>query len=649
MQLARRLRHARLWISTHARGPHLMRAEQRQHRRPSRRPYQGRDELLEVLPRVPAVQHASRRPDDPIGARCAMQQRQLARRAPQVLDVHAVLHRIVRDRLPALVQLDPTVPAVAHDADERRVASHVAHQLLVTASRLPGYRAGRAQHRVVRTLDEQPVVFAQPQPLIGQSRLRGPPPGPLILFVGSRHREGRVQVEMVADRRTPDARALEQRGCLERTACGDHVARAHDHGARLAIRAERDGSDARRAPLTRQDAQRTCAHQDARAAPVRVVEVRVERALARARIVAKAVEARDVRVVLARIDIEQTAPEAVPERPGGFFEALMWTVEVATAIVGPDALEHALLLLLEGIAREPREAVLALPLFAHPAGRAHAVLPVDCGAAAQRGARDQRHRTVRRRVVAAAPVQVLVGPQLELVEVALAVVAACLEHDHIEAALAELAGDHAAARARADDADVGRERQLVDVDLERLDALVARAGRTHRAWILQRRPIGISPRLVGQRVAQAEHQLLQAQHAKARLFGARRHLSDDLLADLGRHVGDPQLAKHVDQSHQSRPHGLGKRRVERLGYRHFDPVVCRLARPEAVRVVSLRQARKQAVAQCAQTREPRVGPFGRHRSLLEGKIDRTRTRESAASQRLPGGRRRAAKRAPWER
>src|SRR4029079_9643103 len=87
---------------------------------------------------------------------------------------------------------------------------------------------------------------------------------------------------------------------------------------------------------------------------------------------------------------------------------------------------------------------------------------------------------------AAGAVELLVGPQLELVEVGLVVVAAGLEDDHVLAGLRQLAGDDAAAGAGADDDGVGGQRQVRRArarDRDRLGRLVRGRRGGARPWI----------------------------------------------------------------------------------------------------------------------------------------------------------------------
>ncbi len=81
----------------------------------------------------------------------------------------------------------------------------------------------------------------------------------------------------------------------------------------------------------------------------------------------------------------------------------------------------------------PGQPVLARPLLANPGPGAQAVRPVDGGAAAERGPGLERHVQVGGGLRAAAPVHVLVGPQLVAVELRLVVVARRLQHHHVRA------------------------------------------------------------------------------------------------------------------------------------------------------------------------------------------------------------------------
>ena len=110
---------------------------------------------------------------------------------------------------------------------------------------------------------------------------------------------------------------------------------------------------------------------------------------------------------------------------------------------------------------EALEAEVACPLLAHPGMGAQAVGPVDDRPAAERRARLDRDLPVggRERARVAGRGAGSAG-QLELVEVRLVVVAAHLEHADLLARRGQLAGDHAAAGAGADHADVGLDHLL---------------------------------------------------------------------------------------------------------------------------------------------------------------------------------------------
>ena len=150
-----------------------------------------------------------------------------------------------------------------------------------------------------------------------------------------------------------------------------------------------------------------------------------------------------------------------PSALGALLHALLRAVEVDAAVGRADALQDRVEVAVVVRAVDALEPVLARPLLAHPRRGAQAVGPVDRRAAAERRAGLQRDVAVGRRRRAAAPVHLLVGLQLELGEVRLVEVAGRLEHDDLQPLRGERRGDHAAARARADDADVGLERLVV--------------------------------------------------------------------------------------------------------------------------------------------------------------------------------------------
>jgi hypothetical protein len=98
---------------------------------------------------------------------------------------------------------------------------------------------------------------------------------------------------------------------------------------------------------TGQNAVGPCAHQNARASPKGVFQIGVERAHAAARHVAKAAKTSDFFVVLAGVHVEHAALEGVAELGRPLLELLVGTIQIAAVIVGVNALEHAVELLVE--------------------------------------------------------------------------------------------------------------------------------------------------------------------------------------------------------------------------------------------------------------------------------------------------------------
>ena len=148
----------------------------------------------------------------------------------------------------------------------------------------------------------------------------------------------------------------------------------------------------------------------------------------------------------------------------------------------PDGVE-AVVEVLAGPVGEPE---VALPVLAHVVGRAEAPGVVHDRAAAEAGAREQAHALVVGGDAAAVQVEAGVPGQLGAVEVLLGVVAAGLEHHHVEARRGEHARGRAAAGARAHDHHVAVELG-VRRDLQRRDRLAGRVlGRAERPRIAER-------------------------------------------------------------------------------------------------------------------------------------------------------------------
>ena len=351
------------------------------------------------------------------------------------------------------------------------------HPVLVDAAAVPGHRRGAEAGQRRRGLDQEAVAVLEVGELAAERGLRGAPPALLGLVVDADDAAGGVQAQVVAHGGAADARAQQQGRRLQRTARGHDLGCAHEHAGRDARRVGVGRLDAGGATALDHDAVGAAARHHLRAVLERVLEVGLQRALLGAGLVAEAEEAGGARVVGAAVGVAGDADEVVAECLAGLLHALVRAVEVRALVVDPEPPPHRVevgVVVGSGHALEPE---LALPLLAHVVTGADAVRPVDRRAAAEVGPRHQRQRAVPRWHQPAAQEQVLVGPELELVEVALVVVAAHLEHDDVLALTRERPRDHAAAGARPDHAHVGVEHHLV------------RRGRTRRwAWARRAAP-----------------------------------------------------------------------------------------------------------------------------------------------------------------
>ncbi len=261
------------------------------------------------------------------------------------------------------------------------------------------------------------------------------------------------------------------------------------------------------------------------------------------------------------------------------------------------------------------EAVLARPLLADPGLGAQRVRPVDDGAAAEARAGLKRDVHVRRRHGSPAPVEVLIGPQLELVEVGLVEVAAELEDHDLHPAGGELRGDHAAARARADDHRVGLEGRLA-LDRQRGDPLwlVGRGG--DRPRIAESRPVRVaSGRRVGRAVGEHQRQAAERGHAARGAARRERHVAQQLLPRGLRRPAESLRRERVEQREQAGGLLVGER-----GEHADDGLVgahrARRARPEPVRVRRVLKRRDERVADGAQRLPLRCGRFDGHGATL---------------------------------
>jgi hypothetical protein len=132
----------------------------------------------------------------------------------------------------------------------------------------------------------------------------------------------------------------------------------------------------------------------------------------------------------------------------------------------------------------------------------------------------------------------------------------------VHSAPRQLARDHPATRARADDACVCLEHDIVAVDHERTNRLGHRRRRTQRTGIAERRPVGVAPRCVGQRITQAQRDLLQRHDAHSGLGRARGDGVDQRFAC--RLIRRQEACRHerVEQGDQPAARRFGHHDVE---------------------------------------------------------------------------------------
>ncbi len=252
------------------------------------------------------------------------------------------------------------------------------------------------------------------------------------------------------------------------------------------------------------------------------------------------------------------------------------------------------------VERRPVEilhAVLPCPLAAQERRRLHAVLPVDRRPAAESRAGQHRHVAVGGLGRPTAVEEVLVRPQLELVEVGLVVVAARLQHDDALARLRQGAGDCPTAGAGADDDDIGVERDLVALRDEGLDRLLDGGRRADRAGVAELRPEGVAPPLVREGVGQHGREPAQGTNPLGRLRSRRLDALDDRLPHLLGLADEPGGPERVEEL----PHPGAKFRRQLGGEVRLQGDVRAdigaLAGPEAGGVVVPRQAGHEGVAQ----------------------------------------------------
>ena len=338
-----------------------------------------------------------------------------------------------------------------------------------------------------------------------------------------------------------------------------------------------------------------------------VLQVGPLRAELRSGLVAEADVGRRGGVVAALVGVAQDRLERPPEPVRAFLHPLVRAVEVRAAVVDVQALEDRVEVAVEVRAVHPFEAVLGGPLLPHPRAGAQAVGPVDDRPAAEARPGVDRHVEVGRRLRPAPPVHVLVGGQLELVEVGLVEVPGRLHHADLQTGLGQRAGDHPATRSGADDAHVGLQLQLVVLRHDRLDRLGARRGRSCRSGVAEHLPIRVLAGLrVGGAVSDEEREADQCRHARRRLGARQRHVFQDLLARGLRQPRDAELLETVEQFHHPRELIFRQHREDLLDAL-VGAHVGRAAAPQTGRVGLTRNAGHDGVAHRPQDGAPGFG------------------------------------------
>ena len=309
-------------------------------------------------------------------------------------------------------------------------------------------------------------------------------------------------------------------------------------------------------------------------------------------------------VVARLVDVARDRPERPAELLRGLLHQPLGAVEVRAAVVDRQPLPDRVEVAVEVGAVEALEPVLACPLLAHPGLGAQAVGPVDRGAAAVGGARVEGHVHVGRGVGAAAPVEVLVGPQLVAGELRLVVEPARLEHDHLLARLGQRRRDHAAAGARAHHHRVGLVARRFALGHERRHA--RRLGRAGRAGprIAEVGPEGVHAGLrVGDAVGEEQRQAHQRLTTGGGLGAERRQVAQKLLARARRGAEEAHPYEAVDQL--AEPLLLvGGQGGDRLGHAEVGAHRAARAGPEAVGVVVPVERRHHGVGDRPQHLEP---------------------------------------------
>ncbi len=420
-----------------------------------------------------------------------------------------------------------------------------------------------------------------------------------------------MQAQVPPHRRAADPRAQQQGRRLERPAGHDHARRPHCYaGAAPALRVAVDALHPGRAPALDQYALGEATYDRLGAVLDGVREVGLGGRLLGAALVSEADVAGGLGRVAGLVDVARDGPERPAERLGAAPHRLLGSVQVRAAVVDREPLPDGVEMAVEVGRVEPLEAMLAGPLLSHPGLGPQAVGPVDRRPAAEARAGIERDVHVRGGVGAAAPVEVLVGPELVLVEVRLVEEAAHVEHDHPLAGLGERRGDHAAARARAHDHGVRLVAGLLALRHDRRHGPLARLWDAAGARVAEGLPERVAPRLrVGQAVGEEQTEGHQRPAAGGSLGTERLQVAEDLLARAPRGRQETHPGEAVEELLEAVAL-QGRHRLDRLGEGFRCPHVAAAASPEAVRVVGALDRRADRVADRAQHIAPGLVHLG---------------------------------------
>ena len=279
----------------------------------------------------------------------------------------------------------------------------------------------------------------------------------------------------------------------------------------------------------------------------------MRRGLLGAGLVAEADVARRLGAVERLVDVAVAGGERPAEGLGPASHRLLRAVQIRAAVVDRQALPDRVEVAIEVGAVEALEAELAGPLLTHPRLGAQAIGPVDGRAAAVGGSGVQGHVHVGRGVGAAAPVQVLVGPELVLVEVGLLEQAAGLEHQHLQPGAGQCRRDHAAAGARAHHHGVGLVDRVLAGRHQRRDRARALLGHRARPGVAEAGPERVAPAGVRHPVGEQEGEADQRLAPKFRRRTQGPEVAQQLLARAPRRGHEAHLRESVHELPQALP------------------------------------------------------------------------------------------------